>query len=75
MTLYKTIAGKNGGTRVAMTADEEVEFLAEQATAQEVVVEPSEIEIRLAALEEKAGITAEDKDAAKAALISNVGTI
>jgi len=31
MTLYKTIADLNGGTQVAMTADEEAAHLAEQA--------------------------------------------
>lgn len=33
MTLYKTVAGPNGGTQVAMTADEETAFLAEQAAS------------------------------------------
>ena len=33
--------------------------------------EPSELEVRLAALEEKAGITQADKDAARAALKSS----
>ena len=35
------------------------------------VFEPSELEVRLAALEEKAGITQADKDAARAALKSS----
>lgn len=34
MTLYKTIAGPTGSTNVAMTADEEAAFLAEQAASQ-----------------------------------------
>ena len=34
MTLYKCIADINGGTQVAMTADEETAFLAAQAASQ-----------------------------------------
>jgi hypothetical protein len=38
MTLYKTIADSNGGTQIAMTADEEAAFIAEQSTSAAISV-------------------------------------